>query len=69
MKSVDFTLFVHKINRPVDGIGKIDLSLHAIFPCRRAAVFQISHEGASSRIQGINNHFSVYGPGNFNSSV
>ena len=69
IKSVRFSLFINKINFPVNSISQINLPGNTVFPGWRIAVFEICHKSICAGIKSIDNHFAIHRTCDFHSSV
>src|SRR5665809_112064 len=58
-----------EFNRPVDGIGQVDVTLRQVGPGRRVRVLEVRHETASAGVERVDDHLAVRGAGYLDSSI
>jgi hypothetical protein len=52
-----------------DGVAQIDLAGEVVIPRGRVGVFEIGHEDAGARVEGVDDHLAFHRAGDFDAAV
>ena len=58
-----------ELDRARDRVGEVDLALDDVAPRRRERVLEVGHEAARARVERVDDHLAVDGPGDLDAAV
>jgi hypothetical protein len=58
-----------ELDRAGDRVGEVDLTLHDVAPRRRERVLEVGHEAARPRVERVDDHLAIDGPGDLDAAI